>query len=419
MKLNKIFSNNQTMGTAILLYLLAVVFYSFDPLLQTTPSIMVNQLMADLSVTSLGIGVIASSYYYSYNSLQMLSGMLSDKFGVKNILLISCCLSFWGLILFSFSKNEYMAIMARVLMGTGSASAAAILIIISNSIFKPHFLPIMIGFAQLVANLGSIGGQLPMSIMVDRLGWKASVALLSLVPIIIAILLIYSMKSNTISVKEKKTSFIKEAVQVIKNKNNWIISLYGTSLWTAFYIFASLWGIQYMVLKYHFSVTHASLLMSICWIGSGIGSVLTGIIARYFSKKSCLILLSIVGFISFTIILSTHLSTSLLSILLFIFGISSGGQAFCFALLTEHNNHEMIGTAAGFLNTIIMLGTMIFDPIIGWMIKLSWDGKLENGTPIYSLHSFDISFTVILFLLILSGVISIFYKDVHQTNQFP
>jgi MFS family permease len=71
--------------------------------------------------------------------------------------------------------------------------------------------------------------------------------------------------------------------------------------------------------------------------------------------------------------------------LIVIVGYASGAMIIGFAFAKESVPPPLAGTVSGVCNMGVMLGPMILQPLMGWMLDLNWNGALENGVRIYTL----------------------------------
>lgn len=402
-------------------YLIGITVYSFDPVMQSFPSILIDDFMRTFSTTSIGIGFIASSYFYSYNLMQIPAGLLCDKLGVKRILILSSFICILALFLFSQVHTLKAAIGCRMLMGLGASCAAVIMILICKEYFSVRLLPVLIGVAQFACNVGALCGQYPLTILSSAVGWRTAIFSLSLIPLLLIIGAFVFFKHNQQTSNPQPThDYLREIKIVFTNKHNWLIAIYAMLLWTPFYTFASLWGIPFLREKLGVNITDASRLIAIAWIGSGVGSILIGMLSSYLQKRRlCMILSALVGIaiFPFLILFNIH-DVTLLATILFLFGVASSGQALSFALIDDNNNSTVLGTASGFNNTVIMIGPMLSDPVVGGLLKLNWDGSMQNGIPFYSLANFQLAFIIIPILFVASLIVSFFYREkMHATRK--
>lgn len=402
--------------TLIMCYIIGVIIYSFDPVMQLFPSIMVDDFMRTFTTTSVGVGFIASSYFYSYNLLQIPAGFLCDKFGLKHILILSSIICIFALVLFSTAHTLQTAIVARILMGLGASCAAVIMILICKEYFNASWFPILVGIAQFACNVGALCGQYPLTFLSSSLGWRTTVLILSIIPFFMII------SANIFIKKDRKkkqidtnalSSFILQAKEVFRNKNNWQIGIYAMLLWTPFYIFASLWGIPFLSEKMGISVTDSSRLIAIAWLGSGVGSILLGVMSSFLQKrKICILFSATLGILVFPFLILINIqNTMIMAGILFLFGIASSGQALSFAMIDDHNHSAILGTASGFNNTVIMVGPMLIDPVIGALLRFNWDGTMHDGVPFYSVANFQLAFLLMPVLFAASMMIGMFYRE--------
>src|SRR3990167_9319057 len=67
-------------------WIISGLFVFFQFALQLSSGEMVTGLMRSFNLTAFGAGVLASSYYYIYVSLQTPAGLLVDMFGPRRLL---------------------------------------------------------------------------------------------------------------------------------------------------------------------------------------------------------------------------------------------------------------------------------------------------------------------------------------------
>jgi MFS family permease len=70
-------------------------------------------------------------------------------------------------------------------------------------------------------------------------------------------------------------------------------------------------------------------------------------------------------------------------------GLASGGMILSFAWGKESVPLPLAGTVAGVINMGTMLGPMILQPAIGWVLDSLWNGRLEQGVRVYSLGTYQ------------------------------
>jgi MFS family permease len=97
--------------------------------------------------------------------------------------------------------------------------------------------------------------------------------------------------------------------------------------------------------------------------------------------------------------------------LVVIVGFGGGATIIGFAFSKESVPPHLAGTIGGVINTGMMIGTPILQPVVGWILDLTWKGNLVPGARVYDPASFKIGFTVMLAWSLLSCLIVSFTRE--------
>jgi nitrate/nitrite transporter NarK len=102
------------------------------------------------------------------------------------------------------------------------------------------------------------------------------------------------------------------------------------------------------------------------------------------------------------ILLVPQLPVWLLVSLVILLGLGSGSVIVGFAFVKESLPPQLAGTVTGVYNMGSILGPMILQPVIGWMLDLSWRGTLSGGVRIYDPAAYRSAFVLIIVFSVLS-----------------
>ena len=103
-------------------------FYFYEFFLRVFPSLLVNEMMREFSVTATSIGIMSAFYIFAYAPMQIPTGILIDKFDSKKMLFLAGIFCCFGSIIFGFSLNIFQASVSRFLIGLGSSFVFIIMI---------------------------------------------------------------------------------------------------------------------------------------------------------------------------------------------------------------------------------------------------------------------------------------------------
>lgn len=360
-----------------IMWLLAASFYCYEFFLQVSPGVMAKELTHDLAINATSLGVLAAMYFYAYAALQIPVGLLLDKYQAKRILVIFLLLCVSGAILFGATSKFAIAIIGRFMIGAGSSAAIlGTLYIAAHRLPKDRF-SFLVGITITAGTLGAIIGQAPLAIVVDKIGWHATMLSLGLIGMIICGLIAIIVKDLPASrenpASEPKIKTLTGLKQVLSSKQTWLCAIYAGIMYTPVIAFGTLWGVQFITLKCVTTKPFAALLISLTYIGLAIGSPTLGWLSDYFRKRVIFMLITnIMLLVSVLLAIYMPITSMFVNgLFLFCLGFSAGGLVLGFSAAREINHSSIVGTAVGFMNTINMLGGALTPPIIGFTLDIT------------------------------------------------
>ncbi|HET9843281.1 MAG TPA: MFS transporter, partial [Gammaproteobacteria bacterium] len=138
------------------MFFVATFFYLYEFLLRVIPSVMLPQLFLEYQIGAEEYGVLASIYYASYAPLQLPVGAWIDRYGTRRLLTFAILLCALSTLLSAYTTNFEIALLARLLIGAGSAFGFISCIKIVAIWFPPSWFPILTGFTLTIGTLGAV-----------------------------------------------------------------------------------------------------------------------------------------------------------------------------------------------------------------------------------------------------------------------
>lgn len=394
---------------------LTAVFYLYETMLRVSPSVMTQQLMTEFIVTSTSLGVLSSFYYYSYVPLQIPCGLLVDHFGIRKILTLSCLLCILGTLMFSQSETLIAAQIGRFLLGAGSACAFISCLKVSAEWFIPAQFALIAGLTNMMGTFGGLASGLPLASMINTFGWRETNFYLALAGIpILACLYFFLKQKNQNTVSFRQPHFKESFLSVAKNPQIWLSGIIGGFMYLPISAFAELWGVPFFMSAYNINNASASSISHLIFIGMALGSPFAAWMVRKMNSiKRVMILSSAFGVIFFGFIaLAGSFPLSIAYILVISAGFILGGQVLCFTLSKNHASEAVSATAIGFTNALVMLSGIIFQPLMGHILDIFWNGQLhENGMRLYDISAYRMAIIAIPLCFVANTILLFFVKD--------
>ena len=382
------------------------MFYSYEYLLRMSPSVMAENLMRFYHLTGAQFGYLSGSYYYySYVAMQILVGLLMDRYGPRRLLTVACLLCAIGAYLFACSDILALAMTGRFLIGLGSAFAFVGAAKLATIWLQPRYFALISGIIFCLGMIGAAFGDIVLRILVDSAGWQTAIMSAAIAGVILAII-IWSIVRDTNPYADHEyaqhhTSDLKSVLiglaHALKNRQIWLCGSVGCLLYLFLSAFAELWGPAYLAQAHAIDRVHAANANSMVFIGCAIGAPLWGLFSDFLAlRRLPIIMAATAAMITFCIVLYAHpLPIFAIYSLLFLFGFFSSAQILVFAIAREVTPIKISGTAIGLVNMLVMIGGIIFPPAIGKILDMNWTGVMVDGARVYSEQAYILALSLL------------------------
>lgn len=409
-------SHNRPGIMAYIVYLFVALFLFYEMALQVSPSIITEQLMRDLRIQASGLGIISGVYFYSYMLMQIPSGLLFDRLKTRWLIPIAILICVAGTLFFASSQTVFESALGRFLMGIGSAGAFISVLVVSSRWFPASYFALLVGVAQLLAAAGALGGEAPLAVVMDTLGWREALYWLVGIGTLLAVAIWFILKDEPKpathqSDKNTQLSVMQSLKIVLRSSQSWWIALYAFCGWAPVATFASLWGVPYLMRLYDISNTMAATACAMIWIGLMVGSPFFGWFSSRIGKRRIFLqICGLLGFFASLIVLYVPgVSFFWMLVLLFAVGVATSGHILTFALAKEAQTPQVTATVIGFNNMAVVAGGAIFQPLVGFILHAVWGGEIVGGIPVYTISNYQAALFVVPLSYLVGWIVSQFF----------
>jgi MFS family permease len=392
-------------------------FFFYKYVVQVSPSVMTNDLMHAFHINGAGLGNLSAFYFYAYLLMQIPVGVLLDKYSPRILTALAIIVCSVSTFIFSQTHSMALACLARALMGAGAAFAAVSCFKLATLWFKPKRFALMSGLCMTAAMLGGVFGQMPLSILVQAVGWRSALRLISLIGVLFGIAYVCIVRDKAITPPKtiNKKPFLYNFISVITNKQAWLLSMYSGLAFAPVSVFGGLWGVPFLEMAYHLSRHSAAFSVSWIFIGFAIGAPFFGWLSDFVGKRKPILFLgTFIALVCMTLVVYSPTSQLLaLSSLLFFFGFGASGFFTSFAMIRELFTLTLAGTVLGIMNTFDSVCEALFEPLVGTLLDLTWSGQLINGVHAFSTDGYRVALALLPASLLLSFLLLFFIKETH------
>jgi len=380
---------------------LGAIFYSYEYLLRIAPSAMESALRQHFDLTATGFGHISSLYYLAYVPMQLPVGLLLDRYGPRRLLSFACLVCVIGTFVFTSTNNFAVAGIGRFLVGLGSAFAFVGVLKLATLWLPENRLAMVSGMTAALGTIGAMLGDNFLEIFVVKFGWVKTLNVTAAFGILLMFLLWAGIRDNKGRHRQHGTvaNFSKgfrDLSLIARNKQIWLNGLYGCLVYLPTTVFAELWGIPYLRHAHGMSGNAAGMANSILFLGFTIGAPLMGYISDRLARRKFPMLFGATGaaMIMLVILYYPGLTEGKIQILMFVLGLLYSAQAIVFAVGRELSPGEAGGTAMALTNMIVMLGAMLLQPLVGYLLDFSASRQINSAVTDTIINNMDKIYTV-------------------------
>jgi len=401
---------------------LAALFYCYGFFQRVAPSVMIDDLMRDFAVSAALLGNLSAFYFYAYAGLQLPVGIALDRFGPRRVLAIMAGCCGFGSLLFGIASDLETAYLGRLLIGAGAAFTWVGALKVAATWFPPHRFALISGLTMMLGMGGAIGGQGPLAALVGSVGWRDTMVGAAALAFILAILIYLVVRDTPDKVKDAPApkpdqgpSILGGLAQVTRNSQTWWIGLFGAMMTAPMLSFGGLWGVPFMMRSYGLERPQAAFSISLLMLGWALGGPFVGWLTdRIGRRRLPMIVCALSALMTMScLIYFPGLPALGAYILLFLNGFASGSMVISFATVREHNRTNVAGVALAFANMMVMSTGAFFQPFIGALLDLSWNGTIIEGARYYELSDFKTAFIVLPACGVMALIAAIFTRETY------
>lgn len=407
---------------ASLIWSLAAVSFGYAFFQRVAPSVIVSDLMAEFAVGAGVLGQLSGLYFYPYVALQPVLGALLERAGARTILSMSLIIGAIGSWLFADAETLSMAFVGRALIGTGAAAAFICSLSLASRWFAPSRFSLLAGGAMFFAMMCGVFAQAPLAALVNVFGWRMIMFAAGVFAAVMAILVAVIVRNGPVDVKPAKSASRPAIAGALKaaagNRYVWLVSMIALAMTGPMLAFGGLWGVPYTMQAYGLDRTAAAFQVSFVLVGWAVGAPLIGWMADKIAlRRAPLLLTAVANTVLLTIVLYVAPPPIwLVAPAYFAIGFMGAGMVNCFALARELTPSAIHGASTGIVNGMTVASGAIFQPLVGVVLDINWDGRMANGVRVFSLDDYRVALVA---LVVASGLAAVLVMVLPETRCRP
>jgi sugar phosphate permease len=338
----------------------------------------------DLNAESLG--VLGGAFFYSFALMQIPMGVLLDRIGPRYVMSIFGLVGALGAFVFASAQTYFLAILGRILIGTGMASVLMGSLKVFVLRFSQDKFSILSGILISVGALGSILAASPLAWLTITIGWRMTFVIAGCITAASALLVFFVMKdsdggvaasNNKVCNVDQKMPLKRLLPLVLGNLSFWQISAFAFFRYGTFVALQGLWLGTYLIDIKGFSPIQAGNILVMLSIGYIAGAPIAGYLADRVIRSAKVTAFCFVAFYVMCLLPLTGIADIenpvVFGILFSMIGFFNSPGTLVYTHVKELFPIHLSGTVIAAVNFFVMAGGAILTPALGMVI--------ENVTP--------------------------------------
>ncbi len=351
---------------------IASAFFLFEFITRVEPSLAAGPIARFYGLSNGDFGTLASLFFWVYAPMQIVVGLLLDRYGAKRFILLGSLACAAGVLTFAATGNVLIGGLGRALTGFGASFAFVAALWLTNHWFPPERFALLSGGVNAVGMLGTAIGAVALSDLIARAGWHTVFFVTGVAGLAIfatALLFLREPHSPASTATTAPSEHVRQSlVDVIGHRRTWLIAVVGLLYYMPVNVYGGLWGTTELMKDHHLSRVTAETAVSMVFWGMAAGSVGGGWLSDLLGHRKYLVFFgALLSGLAYAVVLYLPGGEIVEGALLFAAGFFGGGQMLTFAMAKEGQPNRLVGTVVAFVNMIGIAGALIFEPLVGFL----------------------------------------------------
>jgi sugar phosphate permease len=379
----------------VIFFVLALV-YILVYFYRVSLAVVARDISRELSLSPAQLGSLSSILFYVYAAAQIPLGPMIDRLGSRLVITGCSVLTALGGILFSQAATLPQALVARVLLGLGTASVLMATFTIFSHWFSKQEFGRVSGFMVAVGNLGNLAGTAPLAVAVSLIGWRNSFLTVGIIQALLTLLVFTVVRDRP----PQETAEHQEPAQapvgmvaawkeIFGSRDFWLLGALAFTWYGNYLAVQGLWGGPYLMEVLRLSRESAGRMLMFTSLGFIAGSLVIDSVARkllHSYKRTLLtgqvlLLLLMTGFQG----VAEQLPPVLLGSFFFALGLAVSSGVMIYPIVRSMFPVRIVGTALTSLNFFVLMGAASMQQVMGMILNAF--GKHSPGAVPQAFHA--------------------------------
>lgn len=215
--------------------------------LRSVNAVIAPELMREVGISTVGMGMLTSAYFLSFGLFQLPLGMLLDRFGPKRVEAGLLLVASLGSALFAVGGSLETLAIARALIGLGVSACLMASFKAFSQWFAPERQAALTATIMVAGGLGALSASVPVEAALPFLGWRGIFWVVAGLLLLTAGVLLTVPDKNPGASQEPFLQQMRALGQIYINRNFWRFAPQGALTVGGYMALQGLWAVPWLM----------------------------------------------------------------------------------------------------------------------------------------------------------------------------
>lgn len=260
------------------------------------------------------------------------------------------------------------------------------------------------GLTVLLGNLGAVLAAAPLVWVLGYATWREVFVAVGVFSIVLGVLTAFLVRNHRARRGCRRRArldghpphdrheghWLHGLAEVVRNRATWAGFWPSLGVGGTLFAFAGLWAVPYLEQVHGMTRAQAADHTALMLAGFAVGSFALGTLSDRLGRRRPVILGGLTAYLLcwFWLLAQVAIPRAASLALFAVMGLATAGFTLVWAVAKEVNRPALSGMATSVVNTGAFLGGALLQPLVGFVMDLGWDGRIEAGVRVYSEANF-------------------------------
>lgn len=398
-------ANTPSKLTAWLTCVIGALFFFYQFAQMNIISAIGPKLVTKFHIDPVHLGLLGAVYFFGEILMMLPAGVILDRYSTRRVILWSLATCVASVAWMASANSFHLLLVARFITGLGGTFCFISSMRLATRWLNEKDWAKATGMIIFIGMLGGIASQTPVAILSQHLQWHQILLIDTALGCVVWLVIFCYVKDYPDNAAKSivqqtqninQIGFFKSFMLALKQPCSYLGGGYTCLMNLPISLFGITWGVLYLQSTHHLSLTQATEMTSLLFIGTIIGSPLIGWYSdRIQNRKKPMAVLAVLSLILILIVLYVpHLSLIALSLLFLGLGLSTSAQTLGYPVAAENVDPMLAGMSLAIASLLIMGGQAIAQPLFGYLIQIHQTHSGNNNHFGYATLMFPIALII-------------------------